>query len=343
MPKKRITFIVIPTNDGQVREYRFPRGLLWIAAILCCAIVGSLGYYAEGYYGRVDQHQALEQLQAENQDLMRSLELTRNEIGHLEETMGVLAVDDERLRAYHNMEPLSEEERMGGVGGSEEELPADYTALPASKRTLITDLKSRIFRLHQEARFQVDSFEKIRQKYLESKGNRRHFPAIHPVAKERAWISSGFGFRNDPFTGKRAFHSGIDFAGRAGTPIIVTADGVVTHAYLDRRLGNVVVVEHDIQEENEEGEVFTREGIYRTEYGHMDKFLVKKGQRVARGDTIGTMGSTGRSTGPHLHYAVRFQNRRQGGKYKGYENPTDFLLDETPGDSKVASWWHEKE
>ena len=93
---------------------------------------------------------------------------------------------------------------------------------------------------------------------------------------------------------------------------------------------------------NEEGETFTREGIYRTEYGHMEKFLVKKGQRVSRRDTIGTMGSTGRSTGPHLHYAVRFQDRRLG-KYKGYEDPKQFLLDETPGDAKVANWWYEKE
>lgn len=338
MPKKRITFIVIPANDGQVQEYRFSRWVLWAAVVACFAFVGTLGYYAKGYYERVDQQEALARMGAENRDLMSSVELTRRTIGELEEAMGVLAIDDERLRAYHMMESLSAEERMGGVGGSEE-LPEDYSALPVNKRTMIEDLNARIHRLRQEAKVQEISFGEIRRKYLEKKGALRHFPTISPVPRDRTWISSSFGYRNDPFTGKKAFHSGIDFAGRAGTPIRATADGVVTYAYKDIRLGRVIVIEHDIQEVNEEGEVYTRKGLYRTEYGHMEKFLVKKGECVQRGQQIGLMGSSGRSTGPHLHYAVRFQDRRMGG-YKGYENPKNFLLDEIPRDAKVANWWH---
>lgn len=338
MPKKRITFIVIPANDGQVQEYRFSRWVLWTAAVICFAFVGALGYYAKGYYERVDQQEALARLGAENQDLMSSVELTRRSVVGLEEAMDVLAIDDERLRAYHMMESLSAEERMGGVGGSEE-LPEDYTALPVNKRTMIEDLNARIHRLQQEAKVQEISFEEIRRKYLETEGTLRHFPTISPVSRERTWISSLFGYRNDPFTGKKAFHSGIDFAGRTSTPIQATADGVVSYAYKDIRLGNVIVIDHDIQEVNEEGEVYTRKGVYRTEYGHMDKFAVKKGQRVQRGQQIGTMGSSGRSTGPHLHYAVRFQDRRRGG-YKGYEDPKNFLLDKISRDAQVANWWH---
>jgi len=85
-----------------------------------------------------------------------------------------------------------------------------------------------------------------------------------------------------------------------------------------------------------------RQGVYRTEYGHMDQVLVEKGQRVTRRQQIGTMGSTGRSTGPHLHYAVRFQDRRLGG-HRGYKDPEDFILDEAVRDAEVANWWEAEE
>lgn len=338
MPRKRLTFIVIPSNDGQVHEYRPPRVVLWAAVLLAAGLVGALGYFGQGYYMRVDQSERLERLHAENQDLMRGLELARKEVDQLEETMTVLEADDERLRDYHMMESISAEERLGGVGGSEE-LPEDYTALPAHKRTLLKDVRARIFRLQQGASIQANSFEKIRQKYLESEGDLKHFPTISPVPRNKAWISSPFGYRVDPFTGRKAFHSGIDFAGRTGTSVLVTADGVVTHAYGDRRLGNVIVIEHDIEEVNEEGEPYIRKGLYRTEYGHLKDILVKKGQRVTRGQQIGTIGNTGRSTGPHLHYSVRYQDRRKG-QYKGYENPKLFLLDEVTRDDRlVNNWW----
>lgn len=338
MPGKRLTFIVIPANDGQVREYRLPRGVLWAAVLLTTVLAGMLGYYAQRYYVQVDQSEHLELLQSENQDLMRGLELARKEVDQLEETMAVLEADDERLRDYHMMEPISAEERLGGVGGSEE-LPEDYTALPEHKRTLLEDVRGRIFRLQQGARVQANSFEQIRQQYLESKGTLKHFPTISPVPRNKAWISSPFGYRTDPFTGRKAFHSGIDFAGRTGTPVMVTADGVVTHAYSDPRLGNTIIIEHDIEEVNEDGEPYIRQGLYRTEYGHLKDILVKKGQRVTRGQQIGTIGNTGRSTGPHLHYSVRYQDRRKG-QYKGYENPKLFLLDEAPRDERlVDNWW----
>ena len=339
MPRKRITFIVIPVNDGQVREYRFSRASLWAAVLAFCLMGGALVYYARGYYERVDQQETLARLRAENQDLMHSVELTRKFVGELEEKMEVLVADDERLRAYHMMESLSADERMGGVGGSE--VPEDYTALPLHKRTLIEDLNARILRLEREAEAQKKSFEEIRKKYLETEGDLRHFPTISPVPRDRTWISSRFGYRNDPFTGRRAFHSGIDFAGRTGTPIYATADGIVTYAYRDVRLGNVIVIEHNIEGVDENGRPYTRKGVYRTEYGHLNEILVKKGQRVKRGQQIGTMGNTGRSTGPHLHYAVRFQDRRMG-KYKGYVDPEDFLLDETSRDAQVVNWWPEE-
>lgn len=103
--------------------------------------------------------------------------------------------------------------------------------------------------------------------------------------------TSGFGFRRDPKTGGRRLHKGLDFAGRSGTPLYSTADGVVTHAGWQSGYGKLVKIQHEF-------------GI-ETRYAHLSRTRVKVGQRVSRGDRIGDMGSTGRSTGVHLHYEVR--------------------------------------
>ncbi len=104
-------------------------------------------------------------------------------------------------------------------------------------------------------------------------------------------ISSTFGYRSDPFNGGRRLHSGLDMAGAHGSPIYATADGVVSFAGRQSGYGNVVVLRHAMG--------------FETRYAHMSRIRVQEGQRVSRGDQIGDMGSTGRSTGPHLHYEVR--------------------------------------
>jgi murein DD-endopeptidase MepM/ murein hydrolase activator NlpD len=108
-------------------------------------------------------------------------------------------------------------------------------------------------------------------------------------------FSSAFGVRSDPFRGSAAMHSGIDLAGPLGTPVYATADGVVGRAGWASGYGNLVELEHG-------------KGI-ETRYGHLSKILVRVGQRVKRGDLIAKMGSTGRSTGSHLHYEVRLDGR----------------------------------
>lgn len=345
MPQKRLTFIYIPGNDGQVREFRFARQWLYAASCFALCFAALFAYFSAGYFQKTDQEEALAALRAENRDLLRSVELAQREVDDLEGVMSQLVADDDRLRDYHMMEPLSADIRLGGVGGSEDLPEEDIAALPEDKKDSMREISARILRLKQMARFQEESFAQIESKFLESEGDLRHFPTIWPVAKNRAWISSGFGDRIDPFTGRKARHLGIDFAGREGTPIYATGDGIVTHAYMDRRLGNVIVVEHSVQEVNESGESYIRQGKFRTEYGHLQKRFVKVGERVQRNQQIGLMGNTGRSTGPHLHYSVRYIDRQRGG-VKGYVDPKDFLLDHVQRDAdarvaQVAGWEEE--
>lgn len=118
-------------------------------------------------------------------------------------------------------------------------------------------------------------------------------PQVQPASMEM--ISSGFGYRSDPFNGSAAFHAGLDFKGARGAPIYAAAKGVVRSAGRQQGYGNCIEIDHG-------------NGLV-TRYAHMSKFKVKAGQKIAAGDVIGAIGSTGRSTGPHLHFEVRIHGR----------------------------------
>ncbi|WP_374943299.1 M23 family metallopeptidase [Sphingomonas sp.] len=135
-------------------------------------------------------------------------------------------------------------------------------------------------------------------------------PSVQPVRKLS--FTSNFGIRSDPFRGTAAMHAGVDIPGPVGTPIYATADGIISHAGRQGGYGNLIEVNHG-------------KGIA-TRYGHLSQILVSDNSRVTRGQLIGLMGSTGRSTGPHLHYEVRIDGHAV--------NPIPFL---TTADYLLAS------
>lgn len=138
---------------------------------------------------------------------------------------------------------------------------------------------------------------------LESKQDKlASSPAIWPA---KGWLTSRFGARISPFTNRRQFHAGIDIAGARGTEVIAPANAKVAFAGQRGPLGNAVILDHG-------------HGV-RTIYGHTDKILVKRGERVERGDQIATLGNSGRSTGPHLHYVVEVDGKAR--------NPLDYIFD----------------
>jgi murein DD-endopeptidase MepM/ murein hydrolase activator NlpD len=131
--------------------------------------------------------------------------------------------------------------------------------------------------------------------------SKRLLPSVAPISE--AWYSSNFGWRIDPFTGKNAMHEGVDYMVPAGTPIKASAGGVVVYADYHPQYGNMVEIDHG-------NDIVTR-------YAHASKLLVKVGQMVRRRQEIALSGSTGRSTGPHLHFEVRYKGLAQ--------NPVRFL------------------
>ena len=130
---------------------------------------------------------------------------------------------------------------------------------------------------------------KVEAKVLQQSVLKEMLPNSSPVSV--AYNSSSYGWRIDPFTGQKAFHEGLDFSAEIGTPIRAAADGIVTLAEVSGGYGNMVRIDHGSGLE--------------TRYGHASKLLVKVGERVVKGQEIALVGSTGRSTGPHLHYEIR--------------------------------------
>ena len=143
--------------------------------------------------------------------------------------------------------------------------------------------------LQRRAVLQAKSLEELAQILEGQTIQLAHIPSISPV-KGRAWVSSKFGRRLDPFTRRWRMHEGLDLAARPRTPIIATADGVVRFSGKKRTWGRVVIIEHGYG--------------FETRYAHNKRNLVKAGQEVKRYDQIAELGSSGRTTGPHVHYEV---------------------------------------
>ncbi len=196
--------------------------------------------------------------------------------------------DNQIYRVIFEASPIPDSTRSGQIEKDEELAQLQSFAssdIIASTAALLKELLSRI-KVQERSYGEIDDLVKNKQKMLAS------IPAIQPVSnKDLNRIASGFGYRIDPIYKTVKFHAGLDFTAPSGTPIYATGDGVVEEASLsDVGYGNHVVVRHGYG--------------YKTLYGHMLRMKVKSGQTIKRGDVVGWVGSTGKSTGPHCHYEV---------------------------------------
>lgn len=165
-----------------------------------------------------------------------------------------------------------------GMGGSS----GEQTSLE------LEDFISALGKLSRELEDREDKLRLLESVYMKSRLTEQTTPSGRPITK--GWLSSHFGKRTDPLTGKNDFHRGIDFAGKSGTEIVAVADGIVTWSDKRYDYGNMVEVDHG--------------NGYLSRYSHNKSNLVKVGDRVDKGQVIALMGSTGRSTGPHVHYEI---------------------------------------
>ncbi len=222
-------------------------------------------------------------------------ELLNKKLENIEEVMTNVADRDNNLyRVYFEASPIPEEQRKMGFGGVNR-----YNKLEGYDNSkLIINTTKRLEVLTKQVVVQSRSLEEIESIAKNKEDLLRAMPSIQPIHKsDLKRVASGFGYRRDPFTKKRRFHQGMDFTAPRGTPVYASGDGIVGRA--DDRAsgyGKHVRIDHGFG--------------YVSLYAHLNKYNVKRRQKVKRGDIIGYVGSTGRSVGPHLHYEIFKDGKR---------------------------------
>jgi murein DD-endopeptidase MepM/ murein hydrolase activator NlpD len=226
----------------------------------------------------------------------------------LEQMEGVMTEienrDNEIYRAYFEASPIPEEQRRAGFGGVNryKKLEGFGNSNQIIETTKQIDILSRMLVIQSKSLEEIQQLAEKKEDFLAA------IPTIQPIKKEDLKrMASGYGWRIDPFTKKRRKHKGMDFSANRGTPIYATGDGVIKRA--DNRssgYGRHIRIDHGFG--------------YVSLYAHLNKYNVRLGQKVKRGDIIGYVGNTGRSVAPHLHYEII----KEGVKV----NPLNFYLDD---------------
>jgi murein DD-endopeptidase MepM/ murein hydrolase activator NlpD len=214
--------------------------------------------------------------------------------------------DDRFYRSILSLEPVPSSIREAGTGGSE-----PYADLRNIRESgMVKNVSQRIDKISNRVQIQSSSLENVYQEAIHNLHFMACKPSINPISPgDPCWLTSTFGYRRDPFTGLLDPHHGIDLAGPYGLAIHASGDGKVAQAHLSKfGYGKEVVVDHGFG--------------YISRYAHLDDIYVEPGQEVKRGEIIGTLGNTGRSTGPHLHYEVRKYGAPLNPFYFFYENLT---------------------
>jgi murein DD-endopeptidase MepM/ murein hydrolase activator NlpD len=293
--RKNFTFFILSHTGSRIRQATVSKPFLLLLGFvftLCLIIAGFVVYdYVNIKKSLLSSHHLESRFSYQQAEINRQRMQIRkfaDEINSLKSKLVDLKNFEKKIRIIANLEKTEDQGGLFGVGGS---MPEDLDAgisLKENHSALIREMHDQVKQLNLASIRQEDSFESL-LKYLKEQENMlASTPSIRPA---EGWISSKFGYRVSPFTGRREFHKGMDIANRKGTPIVAPADGVVTYAGNKGFFGKLIVIDHG-------------HGMV-TRYAHADKILKKQGEKVKRGDVIALMGNSGRSTGPHLHYEVR--------------------------------------
>ena len=289
----KISFYLLSYSGNTVKQFALTRRRLGI--VLTCSLILLMitaGIFFDYFNLKItfDKKEIEKTISNQSNEILsqrKQIQEFANEINVLKSNLVRLNKFEKKIRIIANINNPSEKDNLFGVGGS---IPEDLDP----KLPLAEKHNSLMREMHEQARelsLASVSQEKVFESLINDLKRKRNLlsstPSIWPA---KGWLSSGFGYRISPFTGLREFHKGFDISSRKGTKVIATADGVVTFAGRNGLYGNMIKIDHG-------------HGMM-TRYGHLEKMLKKRGDAVKRGDVIGLMGNTGRSTGPHVHYEV---------------------------------------
>jgi murein DD-endopeptidase MepM/ murein hydrolase activator NlpD len=301
-PKSQFFTVIVVSDHSQApRKFRVPRRWLRNAAY-AGAGVGLVGLLTVGHYfsllGSASENSVLKE---ENAQLRSQILLVQEKVAHISATLDRVERFDAKLRTA--VTQLQDPERnlaIGPVGNAEQDATIPGPA-PAAEANL-TALPGKLSSLETEASRQESSLRELQEYFDDQRSLLASTPSIWPT---RGWVTSDFGTRLDPYSAERKMHQGLDIATPHGQPVFSPSDGTVVFTGSEGGYGKVLVIDHGY-------------GV-KTRYGHLSEIHVRLGDRIKRGDKVASVGNTGRSTGPHLHYEVRVNGIP--------ENPRKFILE----------------
>jgi len=283
--------VVFPGATSHPRRFSIKRRTVRILLVgsLLAAVVEAL--FLVQYVTRSGEIWELESLRSETAQHRQQASALSSSLEDLRKQLSTMREVNIRIRMMLGLNPPKVPPSPLGLGGKEESnavmQPGGLGGERETLASVAAQLQQKLAWLKDEAAVQEQYLQELKGIVGERKMQWASTPSIWPV---RGWVSSGFGRRISPFTGKDTLHGGVDITAPLRTPVIATAAGTVTFAGNEAGLGNTVSILHGY-------------GM-RSIYGHMDKLKVKTGQTVKRGDLLGWVGNTGLSTGPHLHYEI---------------------------------------
>lgn len=281
--EEKCTFVPIQYNGWERFIYT---ASLWI---LCGIVLAGSGIAILSSHAGPPSEIAL---RAENQELIKQLEVNQKQIEQLDQRIEKLArTDNELIRSVLGVEKIPYEQREGGTGGTEAYASLDvYNQETAD---ILQETKSSLQSLERQVNIQKNSFSDLKQYYNKNQERLRHLPAIKPVD---GILLSGYGMRYHPVLKYKRMHEGVDFRADVGTPVHATGDGVVKLARRKNTYGRLLIIDHG-------------NGV-ESHYAHLSSFKknIEPGTKIERGQVVAYSGNSGVTEGPHLHYEVHRQN-----------------------------------
>lgn len=294
MTKKFISVIIVPHTKTSCRTISFSRKALRLLTSGVIVFFAALLVFLVDYFSMGLIRSRYKMLVREFEHQKSQLVSYENSIKDLQAAIANFESYTKKLNVMAGLRSPDVLSSPAGLGSGAQESIASGTQ--SHSQVVLQNLSQKAESIDRNLNGLVSFFEIQRTRLAST-------PSIMPVA---GWLSSSFGNRVDPFTGRMQFHAGIDISTNSGNQVAASADGIVINVSQDRMLGKNVSISHGY-------------GIV-TVYAHLSGFAVKEGQKVKRGDVIGYVGMTGKALGPHLHYEVRVNDKPV--------NPLNYILEE---------------
>ena len=304
---KKYKLILIDKEKTSVKEINSRKmSFLFLSVSLLVLLFLSILFFSKDFNNFITL-KSIQNHQDDNKDLQIIIDKQSNKISLLLDEIELLNIRDNNIRKLLKLPVINDDIRKLGVGGSSTNKDDKFNELEylLPKNIDLSELNDNIYFLQRSVNLGKLSYSEIEDKANSEFNYFTHYPAIKPVSQDESKMTSGYGYRYDPFTNKKKLHEGDDFSAKRGTEIIATADGIVKTSRYYGSFGNYIEIDHG--------------NGYITCYGHLHKRNVKKGQKVERGQLIGQVGNTGRSTASHLHYEIKYKNKTL--------DPSEFYFD----------------